>query len=399
MKKEEIKQDIMRKFADIKENLEVLDTSKLNPIFETWVHETKDMIKRFTRQSTAVDFRINKCCAICATLMEIDNPEIVIHDFINDKGEIVNYSMYSSPDVVVNQMLETAQNNLIAALHDREELDRTYSTIYEIFLKCFPPKPDVEESTVTEEMVEEVMSEPEEETSEEESVSVEETPVEEETQLELTDETLPESPSEEGNTFAEALRAAAEAIKEENSSDGAKNLAEEILETEKTDEDSADDVPNGWVKLRIEGMPPNGYIMSKNGTIVDRFTGRTLRPYKNHGKTIYRFRNFHTKSTIEMTEEEVWKTVSEPTPKTPEIHESADMLLVDWIPGIPKDKYKIFRNGKMMNVYDDRFIKSVKYNGRDYYNLTDKGYRGVPSSKVNAKIVRVYVDDLLKHFV
>ncbi len=152
--------------------------------------------------------------------------------------------------------------------------------------------------------------------------------------------------------------------------DGAKETPEEIEKVIKTEEivQTKSRVPNdpklsrtpqrvskGWLELHIPDMPTDGYMISPKNLIVDRFTGRTVRPFNAHGEEHVEFRNFFTGVKKTMKLDDVLLLAKGIQPKSPEAAEDP-WVYVDWIPNIPKRKYKVFQSGRVYDTVHETYL-------------------------------------------
>ena len=114
-------------------------------------------------------------------------------------------------------------------------------------------------------------------------------------------------------------------------------------------------VSKGWSELHIPDMPTDGYMISPKNLIVDRFTGRTVRPFNAHGEEHVEFRNFFTGVKKTMKFDDVILLAKGIEPKSPEVAEDP-WVYVDWIPDIPRRKYKVFQSGKVYDTVHESYL-------------------------------------------
>ena len=143
---------------------------------------------------------------------------------------------------------------------------------------------------------------------------------------------------------------------------------------------------NGWMGLSIPDIPEDLYMINSNGLVVNRKTGRTLHTKKVHGDEVFYFMNTDKPSSfpIEVPLSKIKEYAV--SPDTTRI-ENDEYRWLDWIPELPKRKYKVYKSGR---IWDAVQIKYVAMNNSDYVYLSASDYAsrvsGVTNYSTNQKV-------------
>lgn len=186
-----------------------------------------------------------------------------------------------------------------------------------------------------------------------------------------------------------------------------------------------------FIELKIPGFNPDHFMIRNDmSVIVDRYTGRKINPFTKHGLVYVTFRKYGGQNeSIDILFDSIimspegWYT-ADPEPKTknggsgsivyksdgtktssakkksqPPIDD--EFVYVDWIDGLPKSKYKVFRSGKIYDTVNECFVrestgsrKQVRLSAGDVYSKTE----GVESAQFSftrqSLVVRAFYPNL-----
>lgn len=111
-------------------------------------------------------------------------------------------------------------------------------------------------------------------------------------------------------------------------------------------------IENGWSQLLIPGMPKDHYMISKNGLVVNRYNGLTVRPIRMHGVdcVVFKDANDNTKLPVTIEVSKLRTYAVEPDTNNEPPKSDDDFRWLDWIPGVSNRKYKIFRSGRIFDT-------------------------------------------------
>lgn len=143
---------------------------------------------------------------------------------------------------------------------------------------------------------------------------------------------------------------------------------------------------NGWMALSIPDIPEDLYMINSNTLVVNRKTGRTLHTKKAHGVEVFYFMNTDkpTSFPVEIPLSDIKEYIV--SPDTTRI-ENDEYRWLDWIPELPKRKYKVYKSGR---IWDAVQIKYVATNNSDYVYLSASDYAsrvaGVTNYSTNQKV-------------
>lgn len=112
---------------------------------------------------------------------------------------------------------------------------------------------------------------------------------------------------------------------------------------------------NGWMGLSIPDIPEDLYMINSNGLVVNRKTGRTLHTKKVHGDEVFYFMN--TDKPVSFPVEIPLSKVKEyaVSPDTTRI-ENDEYRWLDWIPELPKRKYKVYKSGRIWDAVQSKYV-------------------------------------------
>lgn len=138
------------------------------------------------------------------------------------------------------------------------------------------------------------------------------------------------------------------------------------------------DVPNGFTALKVPGFPDDRFMLSADNQIVDRRTGRKIKATLRHGVEYVKL--FHPRDEhgeqqfVEFPLADLisksTSTAALPLPKPAMTEEKDDTFVyVDWFPGIPARKYKVYASGKVYDTVHKEFIPYDRKN--ESIRLTD----------------------------
>jgi len=138
------------------------------------------------------------------------------------------------------------------------------------------------------------------------------------------------------------------------------------------------DVPTGFTALKVPGFPDDRFMLSVDNQIVDRRTGRKIKATLRHGVEYVKL--FHPRDEhgeqqfVEFPLADLisksTSTAALPLPKPAMTEEKDDTFVyVDWFPGIPARKYKVYASGKVYDTVHKEFIPYDRKN--ESIRLTD----------------------------
>ena len=128
-------------------------------------------------------------------------------------------------------------------------------------------------------------------------------------------------------------------------------------------------MPKGSVPVIIDGYDAERFCITPANNLLDLFTGRIVRTQRMHGKDFVELKDFKDgrlsgkPKTISMEEilTKAEKMLNQPEPK-PLAKEEDSYVYVDWIPDLPKRKYKVYKSGKVYDAVNEQWMKPTARN-------------------------------------
>jgi hypothetical protein len=365
-----------KEWCEINQN-EILNCSQ---DFKDWVRTTKQMLASLSLKKHDCEISIPRLTKILCSICDLDPND-------HKSMTLEAISKLSCPDEMFVKMFNEAKNTLTEELQKAVEVTITERMIENILYMpsretagVSPVVVDVFESVNKTNTEMPVWTDGSHRLNKDEieakfnqhdprfDKKTKEEPKKEEAKVPQKDDS--DEDQKTGNAFTEALKEARESVKEaakENPENEAiqeqLKLLDETLDKEpevevasvvtgvlrKTQKPSPQKLSRGWKRLLVPGFPEESFMVNDKNDIVDRYTGRLIRPFTKHRQLFVNLRNIDDKTTKDFKLEELWKYVEGRNPEETKSAESLDFVYITWIDGIPKTKYKVYRDGRIWN--------------------------------------------------
>lgn len=128
-------------------------------------------------------------------------------------------------------------------------------------------------------------------------------------------------------------------------------------------------MPKGSVPVIIGEYDPERFCITPSNNLLDRFKGTIVRTQRMHGKEFVELKDFidgrlvGKPKTFAMEEilMKAEKIRNQPTPE-PMPAEEDTFVYVDWIPDLPKRKYKVYKSGRVYDTVNEQWMQPTARN-------------------------------------
>lgn len=128
-------------------------------------------------------------------------------------------------------------------------------------------------------------------------------------------------------------------------------------------------MPKGSVPVIIGDYDPERFCITPANNLLDRFRGTIVRTQRMHGKEFVELKDFvdgrlvgKPKSfAMEDILMKAEKMRNQPTPE-PMSAEEDTFVYVDWIPDLPKRKYKVYKSGRVYDTVNEQWMQPTARN-------------------------------------
>lgn len=127
---------------------------------------------------------------------------------------------------------------------------------------------------------------------------------------------------------------------------------------------------NGFSAVQIPGFPADQFMLSEKNLLVDRYTGRVIRPFPRRGSEYVSVRHYDSGRIEEIPFDDIIRGARGKTEpgdqkasaekvEVEEVNRPERWVWVNWLPDIPKTKYKVFEDGRVWNTVDEKWMGST----------------------------------------